>query len=54
MTKRFKEWFGMYGMMNDFPSSDQGDFNRIRRIAWRAYKRSRHDLKREQGRKIKR
>jgi len=44
MTKKFKEWFRVFGWMNDTWSGlESWQYQKIQRIAWRAYKRGMKD-----------
>ena len=48
MTKRFLKWYKEFGLMSDaWHALELWQYNRIQRIAWRAYKRGRYDERRK-------
>ena len=42
MTNSFLMWYGVYGIMDDHPNS-QLESGRMKRVAYRAYKKGRKD-----------
>ena len=44
--KWFIKWFVLYGLQDD-TSVNYGEFLKMRRIAWRAYRKGRKDMKKD-------